>query len=604
MSERISKSEKGNMREFLSYSRLFFHLAGFKFIALPVFIIGVGLFENIGIVLFFPLLEELTSGDQAEASGILGAISTLLNWLHLNSFVGVLLFIVAVFLMKFAAVFGQSVAVAKIARDLYRSLADRLIRGISGADYARVYLKTTTGYFANAMTRELQVFIAAFSHYAGIFANIMFIVMYLIFSFLLDARMTLIAVIAGLVLFILLRSLTWMSRREGIALTAAAGQYQERAVEFMQYYKYLKATGRLARIEARLKDVVARLTQSRFRLSVIGGFISAIPEPIAVLLVAGFLYVYVMVWENSFTLIAVLLLLFYRTVMRMMTLQSDWNGFFAASGALKVIPETLAAVEQEKESYGEGEVHRLEKGVALDKIQFSYRDRTVLKDISMRISKQTTVALVGISGAGKSTLVDILTGVLKPVSGTVTYDGVSYADLDVETLRRRTGYVTQEITIFNDSILNNVSFWDPTPKEEVNVRVERACLMAQCKEFIEKLPQKYDTPVGDRGINLSVGQRQRISIARELYRDPEILIFDEATSALDSESEQAIQKSIEALKGSKTMILIAHRLSTIKNADRIYVIDQGRVAEQGTFQELYENPSSAFRRMCDLQSFG
>ena len=140
--------------------------------------------------------------------------------------------------------------------------------------------------------------------------------------------------------------------------------------------------------------------------------------------------------------------------------------------------------------------------------------------------------------------------------------------------------------MFNDSVAHNVSLWDPRENQE---RVHSACGRAYCADFIEALPRAYDTMVGDRGINLSVGQRQRIAIARELYRDPEILIFDEATSALDTESEQFIQKSIEEIKGTKTMILIAHRLSTIKNADYIYVLDYGKVIAKGKPKEIQNN---------------
>ena len=129
------------------------------------------------------------------------------------------------------------------------------------------------------------------------------------------------------------------------------------------------------------------------------------------------------------------------------------------------------------------------------------------------------------------------------------------------------------------------------------------CERAYCTDFIEALPGGYDTVVGDRGINLSVGQRQRISIARELYREPEILIFDEATSALDTESEKYVQQSIDDIKGEKTLILIAHRLSTIRNADYIYVLDKGRVVEEGRFNELYGDENSKFYKMCMLQSF-
>jgi len=591
------------VRDFFSYFRLFLSLAQWKFSLLLLLFLSVGLFDGIGIVMFFPLLEQMQVGSRAESNGLLDVFAAVLSWLGLSSFGGILMFIVVVFVFKFFASFGQTVAVTRIARDLYRELAQRLLVGISAADYAKMYLKTSTGFVANALTREIRVFLAAFSHYAGILAGAVFVLVYLAFSFLLDPWITLFAVVIGGLLFFALRTLTWISRREGIEVTRVSGVYQEVVVQFMQYYKYLKATHRFPRVAAHASTVVNEMTRAQEKLSVIGGFIHAIPEPIAVVVVAVLLYFSVGMWHGSFGLVAVLLLLLYRTVMRMMSLQSEWNSFFSASGALKVIPEMLDSIERDKEHTGTRVAEAMSLAIELKGVHYAYGEHLALRDVTVSIPRQSTVALVGMSGGGKSTLVDMVTGILQPDQGCVTYDGVSYKDLDLNTLRERIGYVTQEITIFNDTISQNITFFEPENGVEVRARVVDACERAQCRGFIEALPQQYETRVGDRGINLSVGQRQRIAIARELYRDPEILIFDEATSALDSESERAIQKSIESLKGSKTMILIAHRLSTIKHADRLYVIEQGRVVEEGTFTELYQNPQTRFRRMCDLQSF-
>jgi subfamily B ATP-binding cassette protein MsbA len=204
---------------------------------------------------------------------------------------------------------------------------------------------------------------------------------------------------------------------------------------------------------------------------------------------------------------------------------------------------------------------------------------------------------VGESGSGKSTLVDLLTATLKPTSGRVTADGRSLADVDVESLRRRIGFVSQESVTFDDTVANNITLWQGGDPAAVRLAAERA----HCAEFIERMPGGYDAVIGDRGVKLSGGQRQRLAIARELYKQPEILILDEATSALDSESEQAIQASIDGLKGQMTIIIVAHRLSTIRRADRIFVLEAGRLVEQGAYQELLSRPGSRFRRMCELQ---
>jgi subfamily B ATP-binding cassette protein MsbA len=189
-------------------------------------------------------------------------------------------------------------------------------------------------------------------------------------------------------------------------------------------------------------------------------------------------------------------------------------------------------------------------------------------------------------------------GTLKASSGTVAMDGTRIDDLDLATLRQRIGYVPQDATLFDDTVAANIALWsDAYTHDQLRAAAERA----RCLEFIDRMPHGFETPIGDRGVKLSGGQRQRIAIARELLRDPDILVLDEATSALDSESELAIQQSIDHLKGRMTIVIIAHRLSTIRGADRVHVLSDGKIVEHGAFDELAARPGGKFRRMCELQ---
>jgi ABC-type multidrug transport system fused ATPase/permease subunit len=221
----------------------------------------------------------------------------------------------------------------------------------------------------------------------------------------------------------------------------------------------------------------------------------------------------------------------------------------------------------------------------------------VLRDIDLTIQRNWTVAFVGDSGSGKSTMVDLVTGTLHPSAGRILVDGLSMADLDLETLRRRIGYVPQDSMLFDDSVANNLALWNEATDDQLRDAARRA----RALEFIEAMSDGFATQVGERGIKLSGGQRQRLAIARELMKEPDILVLDEATSALDSESESAIQESINALKGRMTILIIAHRLSTIRNCDRIFVLHDQKVVEMGSYQELLSRPGSRFARMCELQ---
>jgi subfamily B ATP-binding cassette protein MsbA len=193
------------------------------------------------------------------------------------------------------------------------------------------------------------------------------------------------------------------------------------------------------------------------------------------------------------------------------------------------------------------------------------------------------VAIVGPSGAGKSTLLDLLPRFYDPQAGSITIDGVDIRDVTLKSLRGLMGIVTQETYLFNDTVRNNIAYGqDGLPSE----KVEDAARMANAHEFIAQLERGYDTVVGNRGVKLSGGQRQRVAIARALLKNPQILIFDEATSALDTESEALVQEAINRLMTNRTVLVIAHRLSTVKNADRILVLDRGRIVEAGTHDVL------------------
>jgi subfamily B ATP-binding cassette protein MsbA len=192
---------------------------------------------------------------------------------------------------------------------------------------------------------------------------------------------------------------------------------------------------------------------------------------------------------------------------------------------------------------------------------------------------------------------------LTPQSGKISIDGIDYSELELSSLRNVLGYVTQEPVIFNDTIANNISFWECDEQEDIcKKRLKDAAILANCDRFINETEMGYLTIIGDKGVKLSGGQRQRIAIARELFKEPKIMIFDEATAALDTESEHLIQQSISFLKGERTVVIIAHRLSTIRNCDYIYVLKEGRIVDEGSFDELYKDKNSIFSKMCQAQS--
>jgi ATP-binding cassette subfamily B protein len=223
-----------------------------------------------------------------------------------------------------------------------------------------------------------------------------------------------------------------------------------------------------------------------------------------------------------------------------------------------------------------------------------------LQDVQLLIEPYQTVALVGRSGSGKSTLVKLLFRYFEPQQGSILMDGVDIRNLDITAYRKRLAIVHQEVDVFNGTLLDNLTYGNPTVSFQ---KVQEACRIARVDEVIEQMPQGYYTIVGERGVRLSGGQRQRLGIARALLVEPDVLVFDEATSSLDYESERSIQLAMRTIQGTRTTIIIAHRLSTVRDADKIVVLDQGRIVEVGNHTELLSR-AGIYQRLHSLQETG
>ncbi|TCK82818.1 ABC transporter ATP-binding protein [Albibacterium bauzanense] len=245
------------------------------------------------------------------------------------------------------------------------------------------------------------------------------------------------------------------------------------------------------------------------------------------------------------------------------------------------------------------EIDSFNNEIKLENISFEYDEKAVLVDVNMNIPKGSTIALVGPSGGGKSTLMDLIPRFMDPSKGRLLIDGKDICDLKVDSLRNLMGIVNQDLVLFNDTIANNIAFGIENASEE---SIIAAAKIANAHEFIMETESAYQTNIGDRGIKLSGGQKQRLCIARAVLRNPPILLLDEATSALDTESEKLVQEALNNLMKSRTSLVIAHRLSTIQQADKIFVLEKGRIVEEGTHTELLEK-NGVYRKLIEMQQF-
>ncbi len=430
------------------------------------------------------------------------------------------------------------------------------------------------------------------------------IVMYLGLAVLLSWKLTLLALLVlplslGIILWIG-RKLRKYSRRQQEKMADITTRLQET----ISGIRIVKAFTSEERENARFREQSQRLFRDLFKISVMQRLSSPLTEQLSIS-VGLFILWYggrqVLAGNELPPHLFLLFLFAIFSVGKPIKALSQVNngiqeGMAAAERIFAVLDHPVEIVEQP----GAPDLRDVRGEIVFDAVRFRYgpEEPEVLRGIDLRVAPGETVALVGPSGAGKSTLVDLVPRFYDPTAGRVLVDGTDVRAVTLRSLRQAVGIVTQEVILFNDTVAANIAYGRPDATPE---QIAAAARAANAADFIERLPHGYDTYIGDRGVKLSGGERQRISIARAILKNPPILIFDEATSALDTESELLVQEAIDRLMEGRTALVIAHRLSTIQNADRIYVLQEGRIVQTGTHAELLAERDGLYRTLYDLQ---
>lgn len=559
--------------------------------------------EGFGIVLLLPLLSSLGEGSFG-SDRLTQILSGWLGVLGASSPITILVLILLLYALKGAVSFAATAMNGRLRAHLQRDLQARLYDQYSRMDYL-YYSRRDTGHFFNVMN-QVYAFVHVFYSFSQFLIGLLRTLSYLLMGFVVAWAFGLMAVLVGAALLLLFRRFNTLARELSQRTAEEMGFFSKVFIESIQSFKYLAATGQSRPLRRAAIGSVERMAQLQDRQNIASAFSSALREPLAVGAIVLIVIVQIGLLQQPLAPILVSILLFYRGVNAVLGLQGSWQMTLAQIGAVDLVEREFDELQVHQGRHGGQPVAPLSQSIELDEVSFRYgpQQAVALDRLSLHIPARSTVAVVGASGAGKSTLIDMLTLLLQPQSGAVRIDGVDADRLDPASWREQIGYVVQDTVIFDASIADNISLWggDIDSDPGLRQRIEQAARAAHLDAFVGSLPEGLYTLVGDRGIRLSGGQRQRLFIARELYKQPRLLILDEATSSLDAEAERAIQESLEALKGQLTVIIIAHRLATVRQADVIHVLERGRVVESGSFDELNILPDGRFRRMVALQS--
>lgn len=560
--------------------------------------VTAGVLEAYGLLLLLPLLHVLGIGTTGTGRGMnmaLAALKAAHAPLSLSFILGAFVLIKATQSLVRA---GSGTLNHKIETDFGCFLRDRFYRAMMGANWLFI-TRTRNSELSDALLTELPMVAVATRQVLMLLSAVVLASFQIVVAFELSPLMTTLALGSGAIVGLGLRRL----RQHSFRLAKTAQKYRaEMAAAVHEHLAGLKVTkshGREPQQFSRFSKAMQAIATQSVRLQRVNAGTGVWTEIGAVVALALFVYVAIDLRRVNPAHLLVLVFIFMRLLGQVSQLQMLWhqitNALPSFASAERLRAKLLAAAEPEATELAAR--LPLESGVHFDHVTFRYdvaTEKTALYDIVVTLPVRQVTALCGPSGAGKSTFADLLLGLLAPSSGTLWVDSMKLEGERLQAWRQSIGYVPQETFLFHDTIRANLLWAEPNATEAELRMVLRA---AAAETFVSRLPHGLDTIVGDRGVRLSGGERQRIALARALLRRPALLVLDEATSSLDTVNERMVQDAIERLQGETTILVIAHRLSTVRFADRIIVLDQGRIVETGAWNELSDRKKGVFRRL-------
>lgn len=550
------------------------------------------LFNGVSTLLILPILLELLGQSEeytASFPPVLQQFIGIFDSLPDNSRLPIMAAsVVGVIVLKSLSAYASALTAGSLNRKLAMSLRRQGLRLLLDVDLG-YFAKTKIGDLINQLNVEVNRTTIAIRNLVRILIVVITIAVFFILLILISWQLTVISIVTLGSVTLLNQFIVKRSKSLGKRLSQISKTYSSRVFEVLSGIRLVKATANEEREYQYLDSIIVDRESAEFNSQLIFAGIAPFNEIINILALMLIAILGRVAFRNQLDLFSSSLLSYLIVLFRMLPfigqLNSQRSTLANTSASVEVVTALLRRSDKPFMPRGSQPYRPLQKGIHFNQIRFNYpgHNQEVLQGIDLFLPKGKTLALVGSSGAGKSTLADLLPRFYDPTAGTIELDGVDLKSIDLQSYRSNLGIVSQETFLFNASVRDNLLYGRPDATEEELIQATK---QANAYEFIEHLPQGFETMIGDRGVLLSGGQRQRLAIARALLQDPDILILDEATSALDTVSERLVQNAIDDLSRDRTTLVIAHRLSTICEADQIAVLERGKVVEAGTHMEL------------------
>lgn len=584
------------IKQFIYYIRIFQNYLGYK-LYFSFFLIAIaGLAESTSIVLIPLVLGTLKEGKLIINNNILNLIiNQFSNFGLYDQRISLLIIIGLFFIIKGIFTFSAYSYAAYLRGKLIIMFKKNLLGGYSNMSY-EYYLKNDIGNLVNIINEQSNRSVDAFKNLYDVGLKGINSSIYILFAFSFSFSMGFLILLCSLIIFNLFKKVNTSTKNMSINTSKENGSIAKQIIQLLDSFKYLKSTNQIGIYNKKINQSIKSLASYHTKTGVLGGLVSASREPISISLIILIFSIEIYFLKNNFEVLLISAILYYRSLSSIIGVQGSWLNTQQLIGSNEILFKKINELKTNFEKNGEKNIVKFNKNLVFSNVFFKYlpNQRYVIKNFNFCLEANSYIALIGKSGSGKSTLADLITLILKPQKGRIFIDDVETSQINFDSWRDQIGYVSQDTIVFDDTIAKNISQFNfnSLKGKSLERRIKYASKLANIDEFIESLPNGYETIVGERGVRLSGGQKQRIFIARELFRKPKILILDEATSALDSQSEVNIQRSIDMLKGKITIVVIAHRLSTIKNVDRVLILDKGEIIEEGSFKNLSENDNS------------
>ncbi|MCO6461391.1 MAG: ABC transporter ATP-binding protein [Saprospiraceae bacterium] len=560
----------------------------------------ITLSDSIGIGFLVSILQQASNSNGADTSAPFSLSKVYYTLFQHDPAIYTLIIIAIIFfLLKGLLTFILYAIQAKMTTGIISKTRINILNGVIHLKY-RAYTTTDTGTILNISTAEVSKLNYALQNYLNASQYIIMSVAYICIALFVDPPFSIIIILLSLFFLFFYSHVVRYFKKLSQEIVRTGNQYNSFLSQILNNFKYLKTTNIIYDYSRRIKEKIDHTEKLNYRFLQINAITNSAREPIVLILLSTVILLRYFSTGTIGISMVFTMLLFYRTLNYFLLTQSNWQSFQQNSGSVDKIISIQDDFLKDREKMKGNQPFELRKRICLSNIRVELNGQSILSDINLSINKNTTVAFAGPSGAGKTTLASVISGLISPDGGVITIDDVPFGNFDLDNFRTKIGFVSQDPTIFSDTIFNNITLWSEKSRKNIE-KFSSICRMTHLDEWINGLSEKEDSLTGDFGISLSGGQKQRICIARELYREVELLVFDEATSSLDAITEQIIQENINSIKGKMTIIIIAHRLSTIKYADTIFLLENGRIAHSGTYAQLLAS-SAIFQKMVSLQS--